>query len=491
MKHNFTPVIGIEVHVVLNSKTKMFSSSKNSHNDLPNTNISPIDLGHPGIMPQPNKECIKKGIILAHALNMEISQDIIFDRKNYFYQDLPKGFQITQQFFPIGKNGKLDIGNNEFIDIERIHLEEDTAKQTIEDGKVLLDYNRAGLPLIEIVTKPCIKNSKQAAAFLKALRRILVFNNISDAKLEEGSMRADINISVMPIGSKQFGTRVEIKNINSISNVEKAIEFEINRQINTTLSVHESVQQETRRFDDKTFSTVFMRLKTNAVDYHYMCEPNIHVRRVDDKFIKETIKDNYVNIHDIISNLEKEDVSNEFINLLMDDYDLFKVFNQMNKVVNNANEVVKWLCVELVGLISKDNKSINNIETEKINNISNMIKMLLDKKINGKQAKEILKFIYETNDSLEDIIEKNNFKQITDEKVIANVLVNYLNQNKKMLDQYNDRPERVEKFFIGMVMKDTNGQANPEVTTIVFNKFLKIYQDSKNKENLVFDVKLI
>lgn len=191
----FNVVIGIEVHVVLNSKTKMFSPSKNSHSDKPNTNIFPIDLGHPGTMPQPNKECVSKAIVLAKALNMDVNKVISFDRKNYFYQDLPKGFQITQQFYPIGFNGKMKIEENE-IEIERIHLEEDTAKQFNIDGEIFLDFNRSGLPLIEIVTKPVFKNGKQVSSFLKKLKRILVFNNISDAKLEDGSMRADVNISI-------------------------------------------------------------------------------------------------------------------------------------------------------------------------------------------------------------------------------------------------------------------------------------------------------
>lgn len=469
MKSLFNVVIGIEVHAVINSKTKMFSPSKSSHNDLPNTNIFPIDLGHPGTMPRPNVECIKKGIVLAKALDMEISNFIDFDRKNYFYQDLPKGFQITQQYNPIGKNGKIKLDENTFVEIERIHLEEDTAKQFFENNETFLDYNRAGIPLVEIVTKPVIKNAKQASTFLKNLKRILVFNNISDAKLEEGSMRADINISVNHILSKEFGTRVEIKNINSISNVEKAIEFEINRQIGLILS-NKKVNQETRKFNDKTFTTEFMREKTNAIDYHYMTEPNIYFRTIDKKFIDDAIKNNYVDVNDIESKFIKENVSKEFINILMDDIDIYNAFNFINKKVNNTNEVIKWLCVELIGILSKNNQSIRNINTQKLEYMSEMIILLLNNKINGKQAKEIIKFIYETNKTVQEIIEENNFKQITDEKIIQNILQKYVDSNPIMVKQYQDRPERAEKFFIGMVMKDTNGQANPDVV----NKVLKL-----------------
>ncbi|MDE5552994.1 MAG: Asp-tRNA(Asn)/Glu-tRNA(Gln) amidotransferase subunit GatB, partial [Malacoplasma sp.] len=269
MFSNFEIIVGIEVHVVLNTKTKMFSPSKSNHNDSPNVNISPIDLGHPGIMPSPNAEAIKKGIVLAKAFNMKIQNNIVFDRKNYFYQDLPKGFQITQQFFPIGYDGKIVLENGSEIFLERIHLEEDTAKQFKKEDGIYLDYNRAGMPLIEIVTKPCIRSPKDVSLFLKELKRILTFNKISDAKLEEGSMRADVNISVRPYGSNFFGTRVEIKNINSVSNVEKAIEFETKEQIKQVLSL-QNVKQVTKRFNDKTEETEYLRAKTNAIDYRYL-----------------------------------------------------------------------------------------------------------------------------------------------------------------------------------------------------------------------------
>ncbi len=472
MKNLFNTVIGIEVHTVINSKTKMFSSSKSDHNCKPNDNIFPIDLGHPGTMPQPNKTCIQKGITLAYALNMDISKTISFDRKNYFYQDLPKGFQITQQYNPIGRNGVIQIDDNVSIEIERIHLEEDTAKQFIDDNNnVLLDYNRAGMPLIEIVTKPCIKSAKQACDFLKELKRILIFNNISDAKLEDGSMRADVNISVNHVLSDEYGTRVEIKNINSISNVEKAIEYEVNRQINLILS-NKNVQQETRKFNDKTMQTEFMRLKTDAVDYHYMTEPNTYIRDISSDFINESINIYYTNINDIKNELLLSNISNEFINILLDDVNLYNAFNYLDGIVNNKQEVIKWLCIELVGILAKNNSSIKNVSVEKLDNIGNMINLLLANKINGKQAKEIIKFIYETNKSVEQIIEENNFKQITDKNIIRDILQKYIDNNPNMVEQYKQRPERGEKFFIGMVMKDTNGQANPDIVNEVLKNIL-------------------
>lgn len=230
MLNNFFATIGLEIHAVLSTKSKMFSNSKSCHNDKPNTNISYMDLALPGILPTVNKAAVEKGIALAHALNMNIDKHLFFDRKNYYYHDLPKGFQITQQFHPIGTNGKITLDNGNVIGIERIHLEEDTAKETTNNGKIYLDYNRSGMPLIEIVTKPDIHSSLDAVEFLTKLKRNLIFLDISNAKMEDGSLRVDVNISIAPVGSKQLGQRVEIKNINSFANVIKAINYEIKRQ---------------------------------------------------------------------------------------------------------------------------------------------------------------------------------------------------------------------------------------------------------------------
>lgn len=243
--NNFLPTIGIEVHIALNTKSKMFSPSKNNHNDQINTNINEIDLALPGVMPSVNENAVVKAIRLATALNMKIDQNVRFDRKNYFYQDLPKGYQITQQFYPIGQNGKIDISNKS-IGVERIHIEEDTAKQIMLGDKLCLDYNRAGVPLIEVVSRPDIHSAVEAYEYLNNLRRIVSFLDISDAKMEDGSMRADINISIAPRGFDKLGTKVEIKNINSFNNIMKAIDYEIDRQSELLLTGNK-IEQETRR----------------------------------------------------------------------------------------------------------------------------------------------------------------------------------------------------------------------------------------------------
>lgn len=472
MKNNFEMIIGIEVHVVLNTKSKIFSNSLANHNSEVNTNINPIDLGLPGCMPTVNKSCIEKAIILAKGLNMEISNNIKFDRKNYFYQDLPKGFQITQQFNPIAKNGFLQLDDEFKVEIERIHLEEDTAKQIIVNNDILLDYNRAGLPLIEIVTTPCIKSAKQAVSFLKKLRRILIFNNISDAKMEEGSLRADINISTRPIGSNKLGTRSEIKNINSINNIEKAIEFEFDDQIKNLLLNKKTVVC-TKKFNGKTNKNEFMRIKTQNVDYHFMVESNIYLRKISNDYIDEVIKKNFVDVNQIENDLKTQNVQIEYINLLLDNFFLYQQYKNFFDKILDSFEVIRWLCIEFIGALNKSGLFFEKIPQEKFDNLIEMIFLLKQNKINGKQAKQIIKFIIETNKDVQTIIKENNFIQITDEKILLPILQDCFNSNKQMLDQYKTRPERVEKFFIGLVMKKTEGQANPDILNDLFKKLLK------------------
>jgi aspartyl-tRNA(Asn)/glutamyl-tRNA(Gln) amidotransferase subunit B len=268
----FKITIGCEIHTELKTKTKMFSPSLNLYSPEPNTNINEIDLGLPGTLPSPNKQAVILGILLAKILKMNINDNLVFDRKNYFYPDLPKGFQITQQYYPIGYDGKIKIDEQEYIEIERIHLEEDTAKQIAESDYIKLDFNRAGVPLLEIVSRPQIHSRESCIKYLKALRHVLVFNKISDGKMENGSLRVDLNISVSK--TDKLGTKVEIKNINSFNNVGKAIDFEFLRQTDL-LEKNQPVLQETRRWDDTTQSTIGMRSKSNAIDYKYFTEPNI------------------------------------------------------------------------------------------------------------------------------------------------------------------------------------------------------------------------
>lgn len=465
---NFEVIIGIEVHTVLNTKTKMFSSSKSCHYSNPNTNINPIDLALPGVMPQPNINAIRKAIWLANELHMDINyKNIQFDRKNYFYIDLPKGYQITQQYFPIGQNGYIEIENEskniKQIEIERIHLEEDTAKQFSENKKIFLDYNRAGMPLIEIVTKPVISSGYEAQQYLRELVKILKFANVSDAKLEDGSLRADVNISLRPYGQKEFGNKVEIKNINSINNVKKAIDYEISRQSQLLLTGN-VISQETRRFDDSLNLTVHMREKTNAINYRYIHESNImRISLSDDQFTKIMSEKN-LSLNEIIVNLKENKLEDSIIQQLINDYDFYTKFKLLTNEINDYNLCFKWLGIELIGLLKKDNKSYIDITDDLIRNLSLMLKLLIEQEINGKQAKVILECIYKENKNPHDVIKELGFEQIKDPKIIRDILIKHMDANPEMLQSCYDRPERGEKFFIGMLMKDTNGQANPVIS---------------------------
>ncbi len=465
--NSYKPVIGIEVHVALNTKSKMFSSSPNNHYDKPNTNINEIDLALPGSLPSVNEEGVIKAIELAHTLHMNIDKLLKFDRKNYFYQDLPKGYQITQQYRPIGTKGFIDIGTKK-IHVRQIHIEEDTAKQIIENNKIVLDYNRAGIPLIEIVSQPEMNSADEAINYLTQLKRIVSFLEVSDAKMEDGSMRVDVNISLMKQDSNIFGTKVEIKNLNSFANVAKAINYEIKRQ-SELLKNNKEVVQETRRWDEAKQQTIFMRSKTNVDEYRYFTEPNIISLNLSNDFINNAISNIKNNIDTIKQKLLEDGINDNLINQLLNDYSLFKLFKEANKNVNNPKLCVTWVVIELMGLLNKNKKTIDFLANNQINDISKMLNALKLNSINAKDAKEILNKIVIMNESFESLI-KNFANQPTfDDSSISNILEKIIQSNITMLDQYESRPERVEKFFIGMLMKETKGKANP----VVGSKILK------------------
>ncbi|WGI36528.1 Asp-tRNA(Asn)/Glu-tRNA(Gln) amidotransferase subunit GatB [Mesomycoplasma lagogenitalium] len=466
--NKYNVVIGIEIHLELNTKTKMFSSAANSFNQSPNTNVDLIDVAYPGTLPLPNKQAIVKAIKLAKALNMEIDNELHFDRKNYFYPDLPKGFQITQQFRPIGKNGYLKIEeNNQLhkISIERIHLEEDTAKQIHTENGTFLDYNRAGVPLIEIVSNPVIKNAEQAAKYVEAIARIAKFLNISDAKLEEGSLRADINLSLNK-KDEPFGTKVEIKNINSISNIKKAIELEIKEQ-SQKLDSNIKIKQETKRFDDVKQINISMREKTGAIDYRYFPEPNIPVMKLEKEFI------NSITIEKLHWQWEEElknkSIPANYVEQLINNYEWLLFFDKINFV--DKFKVAKLFFSEIVPLIKEkglNNININAVDIEKILNLEK------NNKISSKQVKEIILLKEKENLTIEKLIEKYNIKQIEDDNLIIDLINKLIESNSHLLAEFENRPERVIKFFLGQIMKETKGQVNPQLANDLLIKTINI-----------------
>ncbi|WP_027121787.1 Asp-tRNA(Asn)/Glu-tRNA(Gln) amidotransferase subunit GatB [[Mycoplasma] imitans] len=470
--HNFEPIIGIEVHVAINSKTKMFSPSANSHTADPNINVHPIDLGLPGTMPDPNAFVVKKALVLAKALNMQnVDHYVRFDRKNYFYQDLPKGYQITQQHHPIATNGYVDISNKR-IPIQRFHIEEDTAKQLNDNNEILLDYNRSGSPLIEIVTDPVFSSGQEVKEYLTNLRRILIFNDISDAKLEEGSMRVDVNVSIRPTGISTYGTRVEIKNINSINNVEKAINYEINRQQEMLLS-NKKLIQATMRYDDQLNETVFMREKSNAVDYRYMFEPNIIGINLDQKFLNEVEEMPVFYIKDLQAKLLSEGLDQQFVDLLLDNAFLYQKLNEINDKINDLSLVSKWLLIEFIGRVNKLKLQLELINTQWFDSLSDLLVMVKNEDLNQKQAKVVLDEILKTDESVAQIVDRLKMKQIKNENEIIALLEPIVLENVGVLKDYDQRKERVEKLLIGLLMKKTNGQANPNVSIKVLTDLIQ------------------
>ncbi len=472
---NFEIVIGLEVHCELKTKSKMFSGAPVTFGMAPNTNVNMIDMGMTGTMPSLNKAGVEYALRVCHALHMDIDELVRFDRKNYYYADLPKGFQITQDRFPIGRNGTLQIdvdGNMQDIEIERLHMEEDTAKQLHFDDHSLLDYNRAGIPLIEIVTKPTIRSGKAAAAYLEKLRQIFLFTDVSDAKMEEGSMRCDVNISLRPYGSERFGTRTEIKNLNSISNVQKAIEYEAARQEKELLLGNQIVQA-TMRYDEDKKQTVIMRKKGDAVDYKYYPEPNILPVRLNHNWV-ETVKNN-------LPEMPEKRVArytNEYklplvdANILVQSKEISDFFEATVEYSNEYKNISNWILGEIQAYLNKNNKVISEtlITPEYL---AKMISLISEGTISSKQAKVVFEVLMNEGKDPEVIIEEKNMKQISAPEQLTPIINEILDNNEQSVEDYRGGKDRAVGFIVGQVMKKTGGQANPGVTNKLVVELLK------------------
>ena len=378
---NYEAVIGLEIHVEMKTKTKMFSSAPVTYGELPNTSTTPVCYAFPGTLPTVNKQAVINAIRVSHALHMGIDRTLYFDRKNYFYSDLPKGFQITQNDRPIGFEGYMDIETSngiKRIGIERLHLEEDTCKQLHSWDCTLLDYNRAGIPLIEIVSKPEIRNGKEAAAYVEKLRSLLLYTGVSDVKMEEGSMRCDVNVSIRPYGSKKFGVKTEVKNLNSVSNVMKAVDFEVERQKKLLLSGG-VVEQETRRFDELTKQTVLMRKKTDAVDYKYFTEPNIAPIQLDEEWIKE-VQASIPELPDVryTRYTQKLGLSSYDAQVIIANRDIAFYFDEVVDACGYAKSAANWIMSNLMAHLNKNNLEIKDAKLPAKNLIKQDDNILLD-----------------------------------------------------------------------------------------------------------------
>lgn len=455
------PTIGIELHIELKSKNKVFSNTLNEFSNVPNSNVNEIDLGYPGTLPTLNKEVVNMALKAALALNCKINKKMHFDRKNYFYPDLPKGYQITQQDTPIGYDGYVEIdvdGITKKIRIERIHIEEDTCKSMHVSKNTLLNYNRAGVPLIEIVTKPDIKSPKEAVAYVDAIRKILMYLQISDVKIEEGSMRCDANISLSEENSNTLGTKCEIKNIGSITNVGTSLEYEIKRQAEI-LNSGQKLKEETRRFDDKTETTILLRTKETGNDYRYFPEPNIPYYEISEELIEEVRTNLPVLPRELKKEYENLNISSNNITTLIQNYELNLVFSELKSKVNPV-VLANILTGDILSYLNRTYKSINDIELEKIIDLVNV----LDKKeLSTKQVKDILEELLESNKTLQELIEEKGLKQISDTNSLNIVIEKVLNQNPESIKDYKEGKDRAIKYLMGQIMKETKGSANPQL----------------------------
>ena len=469
MINNFELVIGIEIHIELNTKTKCFSPVSNDFNGPVNQLVSPIDLGYPGTLPLLNQAVVVKAIKLAKALNMEIDHELHFDRKNYYYTDLPKGFQITQQFRPIGENGILELdldGIEKKIEVERIHIEEDTARQLHQNDTTFINYNRAGVPLIEIVSKPQISSAQEAAKYVDTIRQIVQILNISDAKMAEGSLRADVNLSTRLRGDQNYGTRVEIKNLNSLNNIKKAIEFESQLQIKKIIN-NEVINQETKRFDEATNQTVAIREKTDAIDYRYFPEPNLPVIKLDPNFVKNIKIEALPKA--IKAHFQAYQVSSEYIEQIINNPDYLTFLNGVNHP--DVAEIVKIFFAEIVPLIKKDNLELKdlNINPKHFHDLINIFKEGI---ISGKQLKLVIPKLANLTISVDQLLEQMKLKLISDENVIIEWIESVKAKNPNLLNDYQNKPEATTKFVVGEIMKLSKGQANPILSVKLVNKLL-------------------
>lgn len=469
----YKQMIGLEVHCQLNTKTKMFSNTPVSYGKGVNTQVGPIDLGLTGTLPCVNKKAVEYAIKVCHALHMEIAPVLVFDRKNYYYSDLPKGFQITQQEYPIGRNGYIDIEideNIKRIEIEELHLEEDTAKQLHDNDFSLIDYNRAGIPLIEIVTKPNISSGKEAAVFLNMLRQILIYTHVSTAKMEEGTLRCDVNISLST--HDQLGTRVEIKNLNSIGNVQKSVEYEFQRQMKL-LENNQKVIQETKRYDEKLHKTVTMRLKEENVDYCYYREPNIPSIRLDQQWINSIQKKLPMMPMELKKiYLETFRLTHKQVEYLINHKDIASFFRQTTQYSPYYENIIHWLLGDVVSYLNKNHITIEQTML-KPQYFGEFISLLKDEIISTKQGKIVLQKMLVETISPTQIIQKLNFKQIIDEDIIIEIANTLLDEHKELVDLYKKGKNNVLGFFVGQMMKKTKGQANPRKTNDVLLRLLK------------------
>ncbi len=464
----YKATIGIEVHVEVKSNTKLFSNSKNTYGMPTNTCVNPVDLGYPGTLPTLNKEVIRQGIKACNVLHCDISKVMHFDRKNYFYPDIPKNYQITQNRTPIGRNGYIEIevdGQKKKIEIEEMHIEEDTCKSAHRGEISLLDFNRAGVPLIEIVTKPCISSSEEAMKYLEKLKETLFYANISDCKMEEGSMRCDANVSISKTDT--LGVKTEIKNIGSIHNVGLSIDKEIARH-KELLEKGETLQVETRRFDSKKNDTVLMRVKETGNDYRYFPEPDIPYLYLADEMIEKAIKEIPLLPDELRSLYKEKGIKESQIEKLISNRSFSSFFTELIKEDTDYKIAANLLLGDIASYLNRTRKDLGDT-TITVKRLVSLIAHLSDGSLSMNNIKDLIDTFLETDKSVEEIMKEKNIQNIKDDSLIKDIIARVIANNEESVNDYKSGHDRALKYLMGQMMKESKGQVNPSLA----NKLLQ------------------
>ena len=469
---NFETIIGLEVHVELKTQSKIFSSSPNHFGAEPNSNTSVIDLGYPGVLPVLNKQVVDYAIRASLALNMEIEQETKFDRKNYFYPDNPKAYQISQFDKPIGKNGWIEIeipekdgkpGYKKKIGITRLHMEEDAGKLSHANGYSLVDFNRQGTPLVEIVSEPDIRTPDEAYAYLEKLKSIIQYTGVSDVRMEEGSLRCDANISLRPYGQEKFGTKAELKNLNSFNFVRKGLEYEEIRQAEV-LSSGGIIEQETLRFDEKTGKTILMRVKEGTDDYRYFPEPDLVRLSISDEWIERIRKE----IPELPDQRKERYISELGLtaydaNVLVINKDISDFFDATVNAGADAKLASNWLMGDISAYLNAEQKELKDTALTP-ENLAGMIKLISDGTISSKIAKKVFTELVTNGGDAAKIVKEKGLVQISDPEVIRGFVTTALDADPQSVEDYKGGKERALKALLGKIMKESKGQANPQLT---------------------------
>ena len=462
----YKAVIGLEFHCEMKSNTKVFSNARNSFSKVANENIAPVDMAFPGTLPVVNKTCVKKALMMSMILNCKQPEFMEFDRKNYYYPDLPKGYQLTQFFNPVGIDGKIEVdvnGTKKEVFIHDIHLEEDAASLDHYYNTSTIDYNRAGVPLLELVTEPCLHSADEALAFLEHVKSIYEYTDISECYTKKGQIRSDVNVSIMDENDTEFGTKVEVKNVNSFDAIRKTINYEIKRQSELKdAGRYDEVVQETRRWDDESGTTIHMRSKADAIDYKYFTEPNIPKFRITKELLDEVRSKIPVLAHE-----RKEKYINEYglseydAGVLTKDKKISDYFEECVKLNCDPKSACNWITTRVLGELNKSEENTIDDLFIRPNMIVELVSLVNDKKISSDQAKKVFTKMLEENLTPKEIVKKYDMEVIEDANLIESLVNEVITENAKAIEDYHNGRTNMLDYLVGQVMKKSKGKANP------------------------------